>query len=193
MADAAVAEGRLGLVPGWSARLFTALTDRLAAEGERRLLWLPVCFGAGIGVYFALKVEPPLWPAVVLAVAGAVVAVALRRHTVLREAALTLAVFAAGFALIRETAREREAPMLQRHLGSIVVTGRVIDIDLLEKGWRVILAPDPLPGLDPKEQPRRLRLHIPQTSDLLNPGDRVVTGSTMQVNELWHEAHGERS
>jgi membrane fusion protein, copper/silver efflux system len=27
----------------------------------------------------------------------------------------------------------------------------------------------------------------------LNPGDRIVTGSTMQVNELWHEAHGERS
>jgi Cu(I)/Ag(I) efflux system membrane fusion protein len=27
----------------------------------------------------------------------------------------------------------------------------------------------------------------------LSPGDRVVTGVTMQVNELWHEAHGERS
>jgi RND family efflux transporter MFP subunit len=27
----------------------------------------------------------------------------------------------------------------------------------------------------------------------LNPGDRVVTGATMQINELWHEAHGERS
>jgi Cu(I)/Ag(I) efflux system membrane fusion protein len=27
----------------------------------------------------------------------------------------------------------------------------------------------------------------------LKPGDRVVTGATMQVNELWYEAHGERS
>jgi Cu(I)/Ag(I) efflux system membrane fusion protein len=27
----------------------------------------------------------------------------------------------------------------------------------------------------------------------LKPGDRVVTGATMQVNELWHEVHGERS
>lgn len=27
----------------------------------------------------------------------------------------------------------------------------------------------------------------------LNAGDRVVTNTTMQVNELWHEAHGERS
>jgi membrane fusion protein, copper/silver efflux system len=27
----------------------------------------------------------------------------------------------------------------------------------------------------------------------LQPGDRVVTSATMQVDELWHEAHGERS
>ena len=27
----------------------------------------------------------------------------------------------------------------------------------------------------------------------LSPGERVVTGVTMQVNELWHEAHGEGS
>ena len=28
-------------------------------------------------------------------------------------------------------------------------------------------------GLDPTGQPSRLRLHIPQTSDELNPGDQV--------------------
>jgi membrane fusion protein, copper/silver efflux system len=27
----------------------------------------------------------------------------------------------------------------------------------------------------------------------LVPGDRLVVGATMQVNELWHEAHGESS
>jgi len=27
----------------------------------------------------------------------------------------------------------------------------------------------------------------------LNPGDRVATGETLQVNALWHEAHGENS
>jgi hypothetical protein len=33
--------------------------------------------------------------------------------------------------------------------------------------------PDPVLGLDPTGQPSRLRLHIPQTSDELNPGDQV--------------------
>ena len=49
MADTAIAGERVGFVPAWAARLLAALSVRLAAEGERRLLWLPVFFGAGIG------------------------------------------------------------------------------------------------------------------------------------------------
>ena len=174
MADTAIAEGRLGPVPAWSARIVAALTDRLTAEGDRRLLWLPVFFGAGIGLYFALKVEPPLWLGFTAAIAAGGSAFAVRRHRPLCEAALALAAFAAGFALIGETAWERGAPMLQRRLGPVVVTGRVIDIDAMDRGWRLIIAPDPLPGLDAGEQPRHLRLHIPNNSDGLGPGDRVT-------------------
>ena len=130
-------------------------------------------FGAGIGVYFLLKVEPPLWPGIAAAIAGVGSVIAVRRHRGWREAALAFTVFATGFALMRETAREREAPMLQRHLGPVAVTGRVIDIDLMEKGWRVVIDADPLSGVDASEQPRRLRVHIPASSDELNPGDRV--------------------
>src|SRR5262245_11638979 len=173
MADAAIAERRFGPVPAWGVRVYAALADRLAAEGERRLLWLPVFFGAGIGAYFALKTEPPLWPSIIATLAGAVSAFALRRHQGWWEAVLAFTVFAAGFALIREAASEREATMLQRRLGPVMVTGRVIDLDLLDKGWRLVIAPDPVPGLGAGEQPRRVRLHIPPTSDLLNPGDRV--------------------
>ena len=49
MADAALAGGWTGPLSEWRTRLFVGLADRLAAEGERRLLWLPVFFGAGIG------------------------------------------------------------------------------------------------------------------------------------------------
>jgi competence protein ComEC len=173
MADAAIAGGRLGPISEWRVRIFGALADRLVAEGERRLLWLPVFFGIGIGLYFDLKVEPSLWPAIAAAVAGVGSVFALRCLPVWYETALALTALAAGFALMRETAWERGAPMLQRHLGPVAVTGRVVDIDLAERGWRIVIAPDPLPGLDAGDQPRRLRLHIPQKSDELNPGDRV--------------------
>src|SRR6266550_2538503 len=173
MADAAIAERRFSLVPAWCRRLLAALAERLAAERNRHLLWLPVSFGAGIGVYFALTVEPPLWPGLVMASAGAVVSLAMRRHPAWCRTALALSVFAAGFALMRETAWERQTPMLQRQLGPLTVTGRVVDIDLAERGWRIVVEPDPLAGLEPGDQPRRVRLHIPQTSNELNPGDRV--------------------
>src|SRR5690242_604197 len=156
MADAVVAGGRLGSVAEWRDRVYGALADRLAGEGERRLLWLPVFFGTGIGIYFVLKVEPPLWCGVAAAVAGAGAAWALRRYPAWCAVAVAFTALATGFALMCETARERNTPMLQRHLGPIAVTGRVIDIDLMEKGWRIIIEADPLPGLDPANEPRRL-------------------------------------
>ena len=44
------------------------LAGQLLAERERWLLWLPVALGLGIGLYFALPLEPPLWlgPALLL-------------------------------------------------------------------------------------------------------------------------------
>src|SRR5580700_560267 len=173
MADAAIAGGRLGSVAEWRDRLCGTLADRLVAEGERRLLWLPVFFGAGIGIYFLLKVEPPLWPGISAAIAGVGSVTAVRRHGGWCDAALALTAVAAGFALMRVTAWEHAAPMLQRHLGPIAVTGRVVDIDLMEKGWRIVIDADSLPGVDASDRPRRLRVHIPPSSDVLNPGDRV--------------------
>jgi competence protein ComEC len=198
MADVAVTSERADLVSAWAARVFAQLTDRLAAEGDRRLLWLPVFFGAGIGLYFALNVEPPAWLGPTAMIAAGGLAFAVRRRPPLCEAALALAAFAAGLALVEETAWERAAPMLQRHLGPVVVTGRVIDIDAMDRGWRLIIAPDPLPGLDSNEQPLRLRLHIPRNGDGLGPGDRVtlkamlypVPGQTLPgAHDLQREAY----
>jgi competence protein ComEC len=173
MAYAAVAPGGVGWASDWRRRLLGGFAERLAGEGERRLLWLPVFFGAGIGIYFILKVEPPLWPGLAATAAAAGVAFALRRDPRWCEAALALTAFAAGFALMQETAWQRQGEMLQRRLGAVVVSGRVVDIDLAERGWRITVAPDPLPGLDAGEQPHKVRLHIPHHSDELNPGDRV--------------------
>jgi competence protein ComEC len=174
MADTTIAGGWLGPMAELRARLFRTLADRLAAEGERRLLWLPAFFGAGIGSYFFLKFEPPLWPGAVAAITGVGLVIALRRHPMWCETALAFTAFAAGFALIGETAREREAPMLQRRVGPVALSGRVADIDLMENGWRIVVDNDPVPGLDPGDQPRRLRVHIPHASDEINPGDRVT-------------------
>lgn len=173
MTDLAVA------AEGWRAasrralRPFLALKETLAAEGERRILWLPVFLGAGIALYFALSVEPPRWAGLLATGIGGLLAAALWRRSGWREATLALAFVAAGFAAIQQSRFEHGAPVLERRIGSVALSGKVIDIDQLARGWRIVIAPEPLPGIAPEGQPRKLRVRIPPTSDTLRPGDRV--------------------
>jgi competence protein ComEC len=173
MADLAAADEGLGAAPRRSLRPLIAFSQAFSAEGDRRILWLPVCFGTGIALYFALTIEPPLWIGGAATIAMAVIAVALRRWLALRNLGIVLAFVAAGFAVMQEARLERGTPMLERRLGPAAITGKIVDIDPLGRGWRIILAPDPLPGLADDAQPRRVRLHIGGTSDALAPGDRV--------------------
>jgi hypothetical protein len=131
MANAAIAGGRPGRITEQGRSLLTAFARCFAAEGERRLLWLPVFLGIGIGLYFALTCEPSLWLGPAAAVAAGAAAALLRRHPFWRGAALAFAVAAAGFAWMQMRAAEVGGPVLARRLGPIVITGRVVDID----GW----------------------------------------------------------
>ena len=173
MAEISLADEGLEQATPRRARPFRTLADALAAEGDRRVLWLPVFFGSAIALYFALTVEPPPWLGATVMLATGLTAILVRHRPIWRNAALCLVVAAGGFALISETSRERAAPMLDHRIGPVTMTGRVVDIDTMDRGWRIVIMPDPLPGLDPAQQPRRVRVHITEASDLLSPGDRV--------------------
>jgi competence protein ComEC len=160
------------LAPRRGLRPLLALGEALAAEGDRRILWIPVFFATGIALYFTLTIEPPLWIGLALTAGAVALALGLRGWPALRNAAIVLAFVAAGFAVMQEARLERGTAMLDRRLGPVAITGKIIDIDALERGWRVIVAPDPIPGLAANAQPHRLRIHIAKTSDALQPGDR---------------------
>ncbi len=130
--------------------------------------------GTGIALYFTLTVEPPLWLGAAATVLGLLAAIAVRRRPVLRAVATALALCAAGFALAQEARGERGAPMLDRRLGSVALSGRVVDVDMLGRGWRVIIEPDPIAGLDPAAQPKKVRIRVAPTSDRFEPGDRIA-------------------
>src|SRR3954464_439121 len=169
----AIASGEIIAAPRRRVRPLAVFAKALSAEGERRAHWLPVFFGGGIAAYFALTVEPPWWLGSAAFLACVAVAAALRRVPIARTVAALLAIVAAGFALIQFAAWRDGTPMLDRRLGSVALTGRVIEVDQRERGWRVIIAPDPLPGLMPDERPRRVRVSIPPGSDPVQPGDSI--------------------
>src|SRR3954470_9091147 len=120
-----------------------ALAEALSAEGERRVHWLPVFLGAGIAAYFALTVEPPWWVGLAALLGCAAVTAALRRVPIAGTVALILAVTAAGFALIQFASWRDGTPMLDHRLGSVALTGRVVDVGQRESGRGVFLGPPP--------------------------------------------------
>ncbi len=170
MSEAASSFGRRATKEG---ALLSFLRRALAAEGERRLLWLPVAFGAGVGLYFWLQFEPPLWPGLALAFLALFAAFALRRRPMLGEAALAILLLGVGFAWMRLASLEVAAPVLQRRLGPVRLSGVVTDVNRRGKGWRIVIAPDPSPAFATGDEPARIRLYVPPTSDRLDPGDRV--------------------
>ena len=108
-------------------------------EAPRRLLWLPVALAAGIGVYFALPVEPsPALGPGAAAVAG-VVAVAVRRHRALVWLAMLVAAAAVGFAVAEQRTRSTATVLLEREIWADV-EGRLTAVERRQTDWRLTLS-----------------------------------------------------
>ena len=62
--------------PRWTiahARVRRAIARVMEAERDRLILWLPVCMGTGVLIYYGLRFEPPSWLGpLAAAIAGAV-------------------------------------------------------------------------------------------------------------------------
>lgn len=94
-----------------------AAREVFAAERERWALWLPVCLGTGIAVYFGLDGEPAIWIGPLGIVAASAVGLAGRRRgawTVLAVAAGTIAL---GLTLAQVRTAWVTAPVLEKRIG----------------------------------------------------------------------------
>lgn len=168
--------GRIGhaAIPASRAPLVlaAAVGDRLAAERDRWALWLPVAFGLGIAVYFALPAEPALWAGIVAAAATCGWA-ALRWPRGDALAALGAAMVAAGFATATLHARLADAPMLERPLRYAAFDGRVIEVETRTDSVRLLLDRVAIAGLAPEKTPARIRVTVRKPPDGIRPGDRL--------------------
>jgi competence protein ComEC len=145
--------------------------DRLFAERARWPLWLPVCLGLGISLYFDLDFEPaPVMGPSVLALAAALV-VALRRRPLLFGVAAGLLAGAIGFAAAQLATWSSRAPVLEKRVGPVLVEGRVLEVDLLPEGRRIVAEPRSIGKLGPAELPAKLRIRLTRGGDALGPGE----------------------
>lgn len=148
--------------------------ETLEQERDRWFLWLPVCFGSGIGLFFALPNDPPLLIVVTLMMASVVLRQVFRRGTIVPLAtAATLCVAAGVLAGILRTEWTR-APILEETVTARMAAGFV---ELLEprlpKGVRITLRLRALQGTKQKNLPERIRFIWAGESDL-NVGDAIT-------------------
>src|ERR1700676_4638080 len=95
----------------------------LMEERERWVLWLPVAFGAGIGIYFALPAEPSR--AIAMASAGLSAAFILigfaTRNSVLRACCMGFALLLLGFDAAKLRTELVRAPILMHRVGPLEI------------------------------------------------------------------------
>jgi competence protein ComEC len=135
-----------------------------ALEGERRRLplWLPVCLGLGIQLYFLLPAEPSGW-----VMAGAVaLPAALLPWAALRGLGranlllVAVAFAAAGFAAAAARTHLAAAPVLAERVDA-TVEGRIVEISRSRTDRRRVELVDPvIYGLSARETPRRVRVTL---------------------------------
>ncbi len=162
-------------VTAWPAAFARACREQALAERGRWPLWLPVAFGAGIGLYFALSFEPPL---IVALVSGGVclvaaLAAAYLRHPFLRFGLAMLAAVAFGFGLAKAHTESVAAPVLGHRIGPAGFDGRIESVQAHGKGVRIVLGDVRSRRFKSEQPPKRVRISVRSATAVLVPGQWV--------------------
>lgn len=156
---------------GW-ARTANGVADIVAGERERWLLWAPVAFGVGVGVYFGLPWEPPALAGIFILVLATLVAWRLRANLIVALIMLGVAFGAGGFAAAQLRTHLVAAPVLAKPHGPSGVTGRVVRVELRPNGPRVTLEHVSLTRVDAAATPALVRIKL-RRGDVVDIGDRI--------------------
>ncbi len=160
------------------ARVWSMVPDGLLAQRGTLFPFVPVFLGVGIGLYFSLLIEPPIWVLATFGISGAAMLVwHLRSRSAFAPLICGMAMVALGLSLAGTRAHLVAGPVLDwRYYGP--VTGRVVAIDRsASDALRITLDRVWLTNVPLKETPKRVRLslHVKAQSLRPEPGMTLMT------------------
>ena len=155
-------------------RLAGAFVELALAERERWALWIPALLGCGIGFYFMLTVEPPGWSGLAAIVGATLLLPLVRKSAALLVPGVAGVIVAIGFADAQLQTWLVAAPVLERQLGPVRVEGRIVELDPLPEGYRIVVEPRTIERLDAAHLPLRVRLKATRGGDDLLPGEFIA-------------------
>ncbi|MBX9861315.1 MAG: competence protein ComEC family protein [Hyphomicrobium sp.] len=155
--------------------------EQLERERARWFVWLPVAFGTGIAIYFALPSEPALWTTLAVPAIALGLVLSARGASLAYVAGLALLVMSLGFAAAKTRTEAARAPVLQHELRYADVEGVV---ELIEprptRGERLTLRVISIRGLAADRQPKRIRIRAMRKTKGLRPGDTIRLRATLR-------------
>jgi competence protein ComEC len=122
--------------------------------------WLPVCFGAGIAVYFSAEREPVWWAPVALTVGLGVAAIAAHRRPVAFPILLACAAVAAGFATATLRTLALAHPVLRASAYNVSLSGFVETREERERSDRIVIRVSAIEAQRLSDKPDRVRLSV---------------------------------
>jgi len=152
------------------------------ADAQRRTLFVPALMGAGVGLYFGLRAEPPLW----LAMGGLALIVAwtvIRRLPAASSLVAGTAMMASigvGFSIAIVRTQTNDLPTITRETRLLLITGRVARVEPADRGrtrvWLDVFATKPHLA----RAPHRVRVSVGKTGAVLSPGDWIDVRATLR-------------
>ena len=150
------------------------ITDFFAAQADRLIFWLPVAFGAGIGVYFGLQSEPFYLYTCFALLFAAFFQWDCRKSPEARIFALFVLLFVSGFfaAQTRTIALSREN--IKARMKTTLVSGTVDQaVRLPDLKARLVLKDLAFDGKTDWRTPEKIRLNLPADSAVPDVGDKI--------------------
>jgi len=164
------------------ARVRSVIPDLLLAQRGGLFPFVPVCLGLGIGLFFALRIEPPTWVLIASGTSGGMTLLLyLRSRSALAPLMCAVSMVALGVALAGTRAHLVAGPVLEwRYYGP--VTGRVVAIDRsASDALRITLDRVWLTNVPLSETPTRVRLSMHITSESLTPRPGMTIMTTAHL------------
>lgn len=167
--------------PKWRRRLGAAIArfsdlaqGQLEYQSDRLILWSPVMIGLGIAGYFSLPFEPSLLAfalAFAASIACALVVAPRRPYPGLIIAGVSLLLF--GVVVAGARTAMVEAPIVAKRVGPTLVNGTLEEIQIGDKGSRLVITALSVEDLGAAETPEKIRVTVRQVVSGLQPGDRI--------------------
>jgi len=120
------------------AGLGSLIAASFSQEADRWMLWLPVFLASGIGFYFALPIEPPLWLGLTMLCLSATALIAARTRPALKWFLAVLMAASLGLTVAQWRTVLVAAPVLPKEQWADV-TGQVLDVEVDPPGARITL------------------------------------------------------